>query len=78
MAYAKTGAIPRTIGETWMAVNDALCRGLRGLPGGSSLAQLLAEEYGARNSRGLPPLSEQQSLAWADAWHERTGEWPTA
>ena len=73
----RTGAIPPTIGETWMAVNDALCRGLRGLPGGSSLAQLLAEEYGARNRGSLPPLSAQQSLAWANAWHERTGEWPT-
>ena len=73
-----TGDIPRTIGETWAGVNQALRNGLRSLPGGSSLAQLLAEECGARNRKGLPPSSEEQILVWADTWHERTGEWPTA
>jgi hypothetical protein len=28
--------------------------------------------------RQSPPLSEQQILAWADAYHARAGEWPSA
>jgi hypothetical protein len=30
-------------GETWKGINDALDQGRRSLPGGSSLARLLAE-----------------------------------
>ena len=37
--------------------NAALDLGLRGLPGGSSLAQLLAEKRGVRNMMALPDLS---------------------
>src|SRR5262249_11074482 len=55
----------------------ALQRGERGLPGGSSLARLLAAERGARNQAGLPPLTVERILAWADAHHARTGRWPT-
>jgi hypothetical protein len=35
------GRIPDAPGETWLKVEDALRRGTRGLPGGSSLAKLL-------------------------------------
>ena len=34
--------------ETWAGIYSALNLGLRGLPGGSSLAKLLAEQRGAR------------------------------
>ena len=61
-----------TPGETWARVNMALYTGLRGLPGGSSLAQLLAER---RRYRG--PLTLGRILAWADAHHAATGRWPT-
>jgi hypothetical protein len=71
-----SGPIPEAQGETWMAVDMALRKGLRGLPGGSSLPVLLAKQRGVRNASNLPPLSVEQILAWADAWHERTGEWP--
>jgi hypothetical protein len=54
----------------------ALYCGSRGLPGGSSLARLLAAERGVRNSGGLPAYAEQQILVWADAHHARTGRWP--
>jgi hypothetical protein len=82
--YRLTGRWPRTIGgplladrsEKWRNIDQALRAGGRGLPGGSSLARLLAEQRGARNLGALPPLSEEQILAWADAWHARTGEWP--
>lgn len=68
--------IPGTNGETWLAVDTALRSGIRGLPGGSSLPQVLAEHRGVRNIADLPPLSVQQVLSWADAFHEQTGEWP--
>src|SRR5262249_46305900 len=50
--------------------------GGRGLPGGSSLARLLARRRRARNPAGLPPLSAEEILAWADRFHDRTGRWP--
>ena len=37
--------------ETWMGINSALRIGCRGLPGGSSLAKLLAEHRGVRDRR---------------------------
>jgi hypothetical protein len=70
--------IPGTGGEKWFNVHQALQKGLRGLPGGSSLARLLAEHRGVRNQGRLPRLTVQQILAWADAVHEQTGEWPTS
>jgi hypothetical protein len=71
-----SGPIQDAPGETWTAVDVALAHGIRGLPGGSSLAQLLAERRGLRNKRDLPPLTVEQVLAWADAFYERHGYWP--
>ncbi len=71
-----SGPISEASGETWRYVHDALYIGQRDLPGGSSLARLLAEQRGVRNIQSLPPLSEAQVLAWADAHHARTGGWP--
>jgi hypothetical protein len=64
-------------GENWNTVNNALLRGLRGLPGGSTLATLLAEHRGHRPLSSLPPLSIKQILAWADVYYRQTGKWPT-
>jgi hypothetical protein len=72
------GPVAGAIGETWRMVDSALRTGTRGLPGGSSLAQLLVQQRGARNRRDLPPLSTDQILAWADDHQRRTGAWPTA
>jgi hypothetical protein len=72
-----SGLIPGSGGEKWMGIENALRKGLRGLPGGSSLAKLLAEHRGVRNRKQLPPLTEEQILAWADAHQRRTGSWPT-
>jgi hypothetical protein len=72
-----SGSIPGTSGETWAGVDNALRNGLRTLPGGSSLALLLAEQYGARNIHDLAELSEATILQWADAHHQRTATWPT-
>ncbi|MGO8749938.1 MAG: hypothetical protein ACLQNE_28670 [Thermoguttaceae bacterium] len=72
----KSGPIAEATDEKWSAVNQALQDGLRGLPGGSSLALLLAEKRGVRNPWTRPTLTIAQVLAWADAFHERTGRWP--
>ena len=55
----------------------ALRYGLRGLSGRDSLAQLLARERGVRDVGGLPELTEENILLWADQYRERTGRWPT-
>jgi hypothetical protein len=72
-----SGPIPGSLGENWRSVDNALRYGLRDMPGGSSIARLLAQERGVRNFRELPPFEEVQILAWADAYNERTGLWPT-
>src|SRR5690242_16006762 len=64
--------------ETWLGVDRALRDGLRGLPGGGSLAQLLAEAKNVRNIRGLSPLTEEQILKWIDEYFKQYGSWPTA
>ncbi len=71
-----TGRIAGSLGETWLAIHEALRTGLRGLPGGSSLARLLAEHRGVRNLARLPRLTEREILAWADAHHQRSRKWP--
>jgi hypothetical protein len=73
----ESGPIAEAPGETWNAVNHALKRGSRGLPGGCSLAELIAVERGVRNLSSVPNLTKKQILAWADAHHRRTGEWPS-
>ena len=81
---ARTGEWPRSNGdpvagapgETWVNVNQALQKGLRGLPGRDSLPRLLARERGTRNLGDLPPLTERRIVAWARAHHRRTGTWP--
>ncbi len=70
------GPVHGAPGENWNAIDACLSQGIRTLPGGSSLAQLLAEHRGTRNLQDLPPLTEDQILAWMDAYHERSGRWP--
>jgi hypothetical protein len=71
-----SGEVPGEVGESWSAINNALYRGLRGLPGGSSLARLLAQRCGVRNPADAPPLSVEGILALAEAHHRRSGQWP--
>ena len=61
-----SGGIASAPFETWLAVDAALREGLRGLPGGISLAQLLAEKLGVRNVQNLPDLPEETILLWMD------------
>ena len=67
--HMDSGHVRDNLNKKWQNIGQALRRGLRGLEGGSSLAKLLAKERGVRNVRDLPPLSEAQILAWADAHH---------
>ncbi len=62
--------------ETWLAIDQALKQGGRGLPGGNSLARLLAAERNVPNRHKLPRFHGKEILAWAVAHHERTGAWP--
>lgn len=72
-----SGPIEGAPGESWLAVNASLYTGQRGLPGGSSLARFLSRYRNVRNQKELPPLWEASVLRWIDAFHKRTGRWPT-
>ena len=83
--HARTGRWPTSrdewvngvTGERWSAIHEALRRGLRGLPGGSSLHQLLVTKRHALDPRmAMPELTGQQILKWADAFHKRRKRWP--
>jgi hypothetical protein len=74
--HFNSGPITGTGGETWAAVDAALRHGFRGLPGGSSLARLLATERGASHKSALPKLSVRQIREWAEDHLDRTGLWP--
>jgi hypothetical protein len=63
---------------TSLAVNTALRVGLRGLPGGSSLAEVLRVHQGHRNKSKLPALTEVDILEWAQAHQARTGRLPNS
>jgi hypothetical protein len=75
---ADSGPVPEVPGLSWRTVNLALYQGCRGLPGGDSLARLLARRRGRPSYRKKPRLSLGQVLAWARAYRSRRGRWPTA
>lgn len=62
--------------ENWRSADNGLRLGLRGLPGGDSLAKLLSRRRGVRNRKALPPYSVSQILRWAEAYHAKHGSWP--
>jgi hypothetical protein len=71
-----SGPIREAPGETWHAIEKALRNGTRGLKGGSSLFQLLAEQHHVRLHRRLPAVTAEQILHWADAYFARFTEPP--
>jgi hypothetical protein len=71
-----SGPIPEAPGETWLLVAAALAFGVRGFPSGGSIPRFLNEHRGRYNMRD-PKFTVGQILDWADAWHARTGDWPT-
>jgi hypothetical protein len=74
----ESGVVAEAPQEKWRGIDNAIRYGYRGLPGGSSLAQLLARRRGVRNIQALPRLTYRQILIWADMYHRRTGTWPTS
>ncbi len=48
---ARSGPVPGGAGVTWNAIDTALRKGARGLPGGSSLARMLADRSRAERLR---------------------------
>lgn len=72
-----SGEIPESAGDTWAIVNDALRMGYLGLPGGVSLAKLLAKKGRKRDHSALPPLSTELILLWATDHRMETGSWPS-
>jgi hypothetical protein len=75
---ADSGPVRDVPGLSWRAVNQALYLGYRGLPGGDSLARLLARRRGRPSYREKPRLSLRRILAWARAYRARRGRWPSA
>jgi len=45
----RSGPVEDAPGETWVAINTALIRGARGLPGGESLSKLLKRQRGRQS-----------------------------
>jgi hypothetical protein len=74
--HLDSGNVKDAPGETWAALDIALTRGTRSLPGGSSLAQLLASRGVKRNPQKLPPFTVSQVLALADQFFSSSGHWP--
>lgn len=61
---------------TWLVVNRVLRSGGRHLPGDSTLARFLREQFNTTDRRGRVVLTPELILKWADAHFERTGRWP--
>jgi len=75
--HADSGPVSGAPGEDWGAINRALARGGRGLPGRSSLARLLSGSRDRGKAARRPPLSAERVLRWAEAHLRRTGCWPS-
>jgi hypothetical protein len=73
-----SGPVAASPGEVWANVDFALRDGLRGLPAGNSLANLLEDRRGVPNRLHSPRLSLQLILTWADAFRRRTRQWPSS
>jgi len=75
---SRSGPLPEAPGENWRSLDFALSSGRRGLPGGSSLARVLAQQRGTRNRQTLAPMTVPEILRWADEYHSRHGTWPVS
>ena len=67
--------IPREFRKS-RKIDTALREGLRGLPGGSSLAKFLKRHFGIGNIQSLLQLSIEEIKNCILMYKERTGEWP--
>ena len=74
--HMESGSVVDCPGENWASVNAALQNGHRGLPGATTLAQLLVEKRGLRSHVYLAKLTLEQILVWIDRYREQKGKWP--
>ena len=72
-----SGPVVGAPGERWRNIENSLNRGQRGLPGGLTIAMILAEYRGVRPINRPPRLTKKQIFAWARAHFRQHGEWPT-
>src|SRR5205085_5078827 len=61
-----SGPIPGSGGETWKGIDFALRLGRRGLPGGASVAKLLADKGWKTHLHAQRELTCARILRWAD------------
>ncbi|MGO9920433.1 MAG: hypothetical protein ACLQIB_37800, partial [Isosphaeraceae bacterium] len=73
-----SGPVQGEPSESWQSLDISLRNGRRGLPGGTTLSQLLAKQRQAPNIYTEPPLAAEQILAWAEAHRAATGRWPSS
>jgi hypothetical protein len=69
------GPVAGAPGELWVDIDKALYRGNRGLPGGTTLAKMRGGPS-KQTRRPTSKLTVEQILAWVDAHHDVTGDWP--
>jgi hypothetical protein len=62
---------------TWRDIDMVLREGLGGLPGGTTLRQLVDPAHTPKVRRRRYKLTVALILCWADAFHEACGHWPT-
>ena len=63
--------------DKWLAIDQALRHGARGLEPLPGLPYLLSKKRGARNQAHLPKLEPEKIIQWAREHHEQTGKWPS-
>jgi hypothetical protein len=71
-----SGPVEESPGDTWQAVQSALCNGKRGQPGGSSIHRLLVNMRRAP-PRQRPRLDHNQIRIWVESYHGRHGKYPS-
>ena len=72
-----SGPILEAPGETWHGVDKALRTGGRGLPGDSSLFEVMVKAHRIRLHRRIPAPTTDQILDWAKSYFERHKKVPT-
>jgi hypothetical protein len=72
----RTAGFPTAVAPSWALVNEALSKGHRGLPGGSSLADLIRRAF-PEDRREKADLDERVIRGWLERWKAEHGEFPT-
>lgn len=74
--HQRSGIVKESPTLKWQSIHSSLYAGGHGLPGGSSLAELLRLRRGRPNKANLPNLKLEHVIQWAREHHHRTGRWP--